>query len=180
MSALVLDVPGHPAPQGSKKPAIPGRPPLEANKRTAPWRKTVAAAVRVAAAGHPPFAGPVIIGALFTMPPTKKAAHELRMGRRCFPDTKFAGSGDEDKLVRAVCDALTSAGAWGDDAQVVRHFAGTDWPGSPGFMTVPGVRLIVRQITGDYLADIVTAWWEDVLDADAPAAAEPVAHGIVA
>jgi len=159
---LVFEVPGHPAPQGSKTGVRTnsGRVAFrEANKRTKPWKTTVAWSLRSQLPpGHQPIDGPVLLVALFTMPaPTKPSSG------RAWPSKVIEGSGDEDKLTRAVCDALTAAKVWKDDSRVVRTISGTDFPGAPGFRSEPGCRLIVAPIENDYLADIVTVWIDEVL-----------------
>lgn len=163
MSApLVFEVSGHPAPQGSKTGVATksGKVAMrEANRRTKPWRSTVVDAVREQMPeDHRPIDGPILLVALYTMPPMK------RMPRtRIWPSRKGNGSGDEDKLNRACCDALTTAGVWVDDSRVVRTISGTDYPGAPGFRSEPGCRLIVAPITSEYLADLFTVWVDDVL-----------------
>lgn len=158
---LVFSVHGHPAPQGSKKPVGRGKTRLiEDNPRTKPWREAVALQVRrQLPRAHRPIDGPVLLGARFTMP---------RTSPKPFPSTKAEGQGDEDKLVRAVCDALTSAGVWADDSRVVRHFAASGWPGTPGFRPAPGCDLLIIPIVGDYLADLHMAWWDDLLEVTVP------------
>jgi crossover junction endodeoxyribonuclease RusA len=48
---------------------------------------------------------------------------------------------DLDKLVRCVCDALTDAGVWKDDAQVVQLIAAKRYAKSQ-----PGVRIQVQEV----------------------------------
>lgn len=155
---LVFEVAGHPAPQGSKAPTRYGGM-REDNPRTKGWRETIALNVRSQLPpGHVPFDGPCLLVAFFTMPsPARTPRH------RVWPAKKSRGSGDEDKLVRAACDGLTTAGVWSDDSRMVRHIAGTDYPGAPGFRSTPGCQLIVAPILGDFLADLVLAWRDDVL-----------------
>ena len=45
---------------------------------------------------------------------------------------------DIDKNLRAVCDSLTDAGVWEDDARVVHCVASKVFAGSPGALDVPG------------------------------------------
>lgn len=135
----------------------------EANSRTKPWRATVVSAVQQQLpVDHQVIDGPVLLVALYTMPPPKRMPKT-----RLWPSRKGAGSGDEDKLNRAACDALTAAGVWADDSRVVRTISGSDYPGAPGFRAAPGCRLIVAPIEGDYLADVFTAWVEEILSAPA-------------
>lgn len=114
---LTVFVPGRPAPQGSKR--LLGRGVMvESSKAVAPWR----ADVRDAVHGHERFDGPVFVHLEFVLPRPKshyrtgRNAHLLRETAPPCP----AGKPDLDKLVRAVLDAVGSAGAWRDDSQVVR------------------------------------------------------------
>lgn len=132
MSTRAVFVPGKPAPQGSKmaRPIYKGRgdakeftgkvaqvesskPGLEA------WRADVRAAF-LTDGGQPRVrfeqGAPVSVRLTFVMPrpsgmPKRKPTP---------PHTKRP---DGDKLLRAVFDALTSAGVWHDDSQVVEQYA---------------------------------------------------------
>lgn len=130
-------VPGIPAPQGSKSafsphgqaaslcPACKTRHLVkivqtESSKAVEPWRNAVKAAALLAV--REPFAGPVTVTFIFTMP--RPAAH-YRTGRYADllrDDAPAAPSGmpDLDKLVRSTMDGLTAGRAWTDDAQAVR------------------------------------------------------------
>jgi Holliday junction resolvase RusA-like endonuclease len=85
------------------------------------WRQDVADAAREALAGAAPITGPVAIRVTFTL--ARPAGHYgsgrnaglLRPSAPAFPAVKP----DQDKLLRAVCDALRTAGVYRDDAQVV-------------------------------------------------------------
>lgn len=115
MTAPALDVfvPGTPAPQGSKRflGVKGGRAVMveSAAEKVRSWR----ADVRTAAAGAvpAPLAGPVHVEVEFRL--SRPASVSVK--RRPFPTVKP----DLDKLVRSTLDALTSAGVYGDDAQVV-------------------------------------------------------------
>lgn len=115
-----LFVPGIPAAQGSKRHVGGGRM-VEMSKRLKPWRATIAAAVIDAGwATDPILTGPVSLTAAFLMPRPK---HHYRTGRnaqtlKANAPVMVDKAPDLDKLVRAVCDALTQAGAWRDDSQV--------------------------------------------------------------
>ncbi|APU20919.1 RusA family crossover junction endodeoxyribonuclease [Actinoalloteichus sp. GBA129-24] len=99
-------VAGHPAPQGSKRHV--GRGILvESSKAVKPWRESI----RWAASGMTRHGAgePVAVDLEFVMPrPTSTPK------RRTPPAVKRP---DLDKLVRAVFDALTSAGTIADDSQ---------------------------------------------------------------
>ena len=118
-------VAGVPAPQGSKRALGAGRPGgrirmVESSKRVAPWRTDVREAFLT---GHTDLhavcwqdrqdsLGPLVVKIVFVMPRPKATPKT----RATPPAVKKP---DLDKLVRAVLDALTSAGVYADDSQVV-------------------------------------------------------------
>jgi crossover junction endodeoxyribonuclease RusA len=106
---LSIFVPGVPAPQGSKRHVGNGVM-VESSKRVKPWRQDVREA---ALATGVRITGPVSVDLLFVMPRPKSAKPGQAADKR--PDL--------DKLVRAVLDALTSAGTFEDDARVVSLLA---------------------------------------------------------
>lgn len=124
--AISAWVAGVPAPQGSKKAITRrggfGRPVLvESSTKVRPWRQDV----RAAFAGDRDEPGgfaiplafgkdqPVVVKIVFVMPRTKA------MRNRPSADFPMVQKPDVDKLQRAVLDALTSAGVYRDDSQVV-------------------------------------------------------------
>jgi crossover junction endodeoxyribonuclease RusA len=109
-------VAGVPAPQGSKRAYGAGRPGgkirmVESSKRVAPWRTDV----RQTFLNHHTWAlgGSValVVKIVFVMPRPKATPKT----RATPPAVKKP---DLDKLVRAVLDALKSAGVYADDSQV--------------------------------------------------------------
>jgi len=112
--ALTFTAYGIPAPQGSTKAFMrPGmkHPVVTAdNARTKPWRQAIVDASREVMAGRVPMEGPVGVRVVFYLPRPKSAPKRI---------TEPAKLPDLDKLVRALFDALTAAGVWRDDAQVV-------------------------------------------------------------
>lgn len=110
MNSLELYVLGVPAPQGSKRHVGNGRM-IEASKKVKPWREAVRRAVEQVIGGNPnyqPFGGPIRISVTFYVPKPLTI-------RRLLPTVPP----DLDKLERGLLDALTIAGVWLDDAQVV-------------------------------------------------------------
>ena len=118
-------VPGVPAPQGSKRsvPIYAGRGEdrtftgrvalLESSKpRVDAWRADVRHAVEAALAGAAPLDGPVRLRIAFVLP-RPKATPKRR------PTPAAVKQPDVDKTARSTADALTSAGAYRDDAQIV-------------------------------------------------------------
>jgi crossover junction endodeoxyribonuclease RusA len=111
---LDVFVPGRPAPQGSKR-NLGNRRMVESSAGVAPWRADVRAEVLAAmgARGHRGFrrGTPVWVRLEFVLPRPVSTPK-----RRTPPAVKRP---DLDKLTRAVLDALTSAGLFADDSQVV-------------------------------------------------------------
>lgn len=113
-SVISWTVYGTPIPQGSTKAFnVPGlkHPVVTAdNAKTKPWRQAVVDAVREQLGDRPPLDGPVELSVRFYLPRPKSAPKRV---------TEPAKKPDLDKLMRAVGDALTAAGVWIDDSQVV-------------------------------------------------------------
>lgn len=162
---LVITVYGRPVTQGAIRSLGKGRPSVHANaERLRPWREAVKQAALDALAAPAPghsaavdvhqlldsahsrshgrLEGPVSVAVAFTFDRPKSAPRS----RPCWPITR--SSGDLDKLVRAVLDALTDAGVWRDDAQVVRLQASKAHVGDPWSLRVPGAVLTVRGLGG--------------------------------
>jgi len=92
-------------PKGWKRPIL-----TSDNKRLRPWRQAVVDSCREIVAGRCPMEGPVHLDVTFFLPRPKTAPKRI---------TEPAKLPDLSKLVRALEDALTSAGVWRDDAQVI-------------------------------------------------------------
>lgn len=116
---LEFSVYGIPRPQGSLKAFnVRGRrfPIVTSdNPRTRPWKATVTAAAVEQMQNHMyrddfPWLGAMAVALTFYLPKPKSTP------KRVTYHTKLP---DLDKLVRAVFDALTNAGVWKDDAQVI-------------------------------------------------------------
>ena len=119
MTVLKFRVPGQPVPQGSMRAY--NSHVVHANaSRLLPWRAAVTAAAQAAITEHDEtWYGdhPMRVDALFTFAPLQKHFH--RGGLRSDAPYYRSTRPDLDKLIRAVLDALTDAGVWADDAQVV-------------------------------------------------------------
>lgn len=111
MTILDLFVPGHPAPQGSKR-HVGGGVMIESSKKVKPWRSDIRSAL-LADDGSPlaRFDNAVRVQLKFIMPRPVSTPKRFTP-----PATKKP---DLDKLTRAVFDAIGSAGVWRDDSQVV-------------------------------------------------------------
>jgi len=121
---LTFTVYGVPIPQGSTRAFIPKgwtRPIVTAdNAKTKPWRQAIVDSAREQMRGCGPLLGPVELTVRFYLPRPKSAPKRVLVPAK-LPDL--------DKLVRAVCDALTAAGVWRDDAQVVQVLASKAFAG---------------------------------------------------
>lgn len=107
---------GVPIPQGSTRAFIPKgwtRPVITAaNAKTKPWRQAIIDACMTTLPPDKPIdkTAPMRLDVVFYLPRPKSAPKSV---------VRPAKKPDLDKLVRAVSDALTDAGVWKDDAQVV-------------------------------------------------------------
>jgi crossover junction endodeoxyribonuclease RusA len=101
------------------------------------FRDQVAQAVHKTGAQGLPLPGALTMSCTFVLPRPKSAPK-----RRIWPEVKP----DLDKLVRALCDALTQCGAWGDDAQLIKLTASKVYVGTSDVLTVPGVIVEVNSL----------------------------------
>ena len=128
---IAFRVEGTPGPQGSKRAFInhtTGRPVLmESSAKVKPWRAAVKAAYLEAVRCDPqdPIAGPVefVVTYYFKRPKSHYGTGRNAQTLKADAPYYVAVKPDTDKLDRATLDALTEAGAYGDDAQVVRIHA---------------------------------------------------------
>jgi crossover junction endodeoxyribonuclease RusA len=130
--AALLDVwvPGRPVAQGSLKVVGRGRV-VDDSPRLRPWRNAVETLARSGWRGRAPLAGPVALELAFTLALPKSAPKSWRARPR-WATPHRRGTGDVDKLARAVLDALGAAGVYADDAQVTRLAAGKAFGAAPG------------------------------------------------
>jgi crossover junction endodeoxyribonuclease RusA len=147
---LAFTVAGIPAPQGSKRHLGKGIL-VESSKAVKPWREAVKYAALDAIDRDPlqstPFDGPLLVTAVFWLPRPKSAPK-----KRWAPDRKP----DLDKLLRGCLDAVTDAGVWHDDAQVIRINASKSYVGGwfdPAILeyglrepTHPGASIVVSEV----------------------------------
>jgi crossover junction endodeoxyribonuclease RusA len=124
---LTTFIPGMPASQGSKK-LIRGRL-IDTDRNLHQWRTRTALQVRAAANGHRwPRGMPVALRADFRLPRPARPAYT-------YPPRR-----DLDKLLRALCDALTQSEVIADDSQIVRITATKTYVGA----ALVGVQLAIR------------------------------------
>lgn len=119
---ISFDVFGRVAGQGSKRHVGKGIM-VESSKHLTPWREDVKFAARQAMPRDwEPMTGAVEVIAMFYLPRPKahfrtgKNCHELRESA---PRIWCPNGVDIDKALRGTFDAMTQAGVWGDDRQIV-------------------------------------------------------------
>lgn len=144
---LLFHVTGRPAAQGSKRHVGNGRF-IDASKYLPAWRKQVTQVARsiAIASDWETVDGPVQLHVDFYLERPKSVPRHRRRFHTKAPDL--------DKLVRAVCDALTDADIWADDSQVVRLIAAKDYADDvePGaFIQVTRLDSMTESIGGDAL-----------------------------
>lgn len=112
---LSFECAGEPLPKGSMRAFVnrrTGRAVVTSdNPRSREWQRSVETAAMVARAGAQPLSGAVHVQAHFYL--TRPASLPRKVGH---PIKRRA---DVDKLARVLLDALTRAGVFHDDAQVV-------------------------------------------------------------
>lgn len=146
--ALTVRVLGIPVGQGRITTFGKGRTTHSNAKTLLPWREQVQHGAELeierAYADIFPLAGPVNLHAYFTVAKPKSAPKR----KTTWPVTRP----DLSHLVRAVEDALTNAGVWGDDSQVVQTISRKVYPAEGDYaLHVPGV--ILRIYTGSEAPD---------------------------
>lgn len=143
MKTLEFFVPGIPAPGGSKKafwnPKANRVVVMDDCKRNKPRRECVrwSAIEAVRSAPIPfevPLLGPVYLDVIFMMPRPKSHFRTGKHSNELRPDAPFWHTlkPDRTKLLRALEDALTDAGIWRDDTQVVCGFVHKKYSTRPG------------------------------------------------
>lgn len=106
------------------------------NAKTKPWRQAIVDAI--ISHHRTMIEGPVALDVVFYLPRPKSAKKSV---------TAPAKKPDLDKLVRAVGDALTAAGVWRDDSQIVainarKEFASGEFDAI--YQGLPRAEIIVR------------------------------------
>lgn len=143
---------GEPAPQGSKRGYSRRGSTrvvmVESSYKVAIWRQDVLAAALPLVqrwkshTGEPtifPAKVPVSVEITFT----RRKPSSAPKTRRIWPTTHP----DLDKMLRATLDALTIAGVFADDAQVIDSHESKCFPGEwPGSLDRPGARIKVTEI----------------------------------
>src|SRR6266702_4275221 len=150
-SAARVDVPYTGVPYQRSAPvltfALHGLPISQGSKSLTPWRTSVQTVIEATIRRTPynvltggvPFLGPIAVELCFTMRKPVGAPKTRRTWPIVYPDV--------DKCSRAVLDAATLAGLWGDDAQVVDLHAWKVYPlETPRALRQPGLHATVYLI----------------------------------
>lgn len=138
-SRLVITVYGQPKPKGSMRHVGKGRM-IEQLAGSRPWREAVKWAALDARGGSATLTGPVAVHITVTVSKPKSAPKT----RRTQPVTRT--SGDLDKHVRNILDALVDAAVISDDSQVVCLIAVKTYPGEgPDALASPGAVIRVDE-----------------------------------
>lgn len=149
MTSIEFEVYGTPGTAGSKRAAVRGGKAVifSDSAKIAPWRQDVVAAARAAMpADWVPLTGPVMLNMTIWLPRPKTAPKTV--------DILPAKGLDIDKLMRGTADAMTNAGVWVDDSQIIFailskfYSVGPDLTRiyKPDFHRPPGVSIKVRQV----------------------------------
>lgn len=120
MKSIEINVRGLPIAQGSSKGfVVNGRAVItSASKGLKPWRSVIAGQAQDAVLGLAPLDEPIAVDMQFRFPRPK--AHFGKRGLKPTAPKHLCAKGkDLDKLLRAVCDALTKV-VWRDDRLVCR------------------------------------------------------------
>ena len=130
---------GTPGPQGSKRHVGGGRM-IEHSQLVKPWRESVVWAAREAMAGRPPIKGPVVVSMVFTLRKPSSAPKK----RWSAPSTRP----DLSKLARSTEDAMTTAGVYKDDGQIIEYsrLAKVYPLEDPAALDLPGVWICIRGV----------------------------------
>ena len=134
--SVTLTVYGRPAPKGSMRSLGKGRM-VESNVNVTPWRAAICAEALAQPVRH--LDGALYVRVTITVPKPASA-------RGGAPITRT--SGDVDKHLRCVLDALQDADLIADDARVVSAMVEKVWPGTSfDALDTPGAVITVYEVS---------------------------------
>lgn len=113
---FVLEVPGQPVPQPRSRVTVRaghGHAYVEKGHPIHAYRQAIVLLARAARPQPITGAARLSVDAVFARPPSHWRKHDLRPTAPGWP------KGDGDNLLKGIADALTDAGVWTDDGQVV-------------------------------------------------------------
>lgn len=145
-SRLSIWMPGKAPNQGSLRPVHAGGRLRAVHQLGDPlmrWRATLTgllAALPEDQHAHLPLHGPLMLGCSVAI--ARPRDHYRRGALKQTAPLRPITRPDIDKVVRAICDALTIAGAWDDDRQCVNLWAMKTYAPTPPEV---GVEILVRQ-----------------------------------
>ena len=147
---ISFDVRGLPHPQGSMRNHVTknGKVASRYPPGVWDWRHRVQQVAAGEMMGSPPLTSAVAVRLGFDLPRplghygTGRNARVVKASAPPWPIN--VGSGDIDKLVRAVLDACTDAGVWQDDSLVVTLTAAKRYVPMPNR---PGVHVVITELT---------------------------------
>jgi crossover junction endodeoxyribonuclease RusA len=137
--AITFDIPGIPAPQGSKRHLGNGIL-VESSKRLKPWRTDVREAARAAIANDWPFDAAFSLTITFRYPRPKSHLRTNGTLKPSAPPHLTTRTGDIDKLCRSILDALTGV-LYLDDSQIISLFAAKRYTIAP---ELPGALVTIN------------------------------------
>jgi Holliday junction resolvase RusA-like endonuclease len=133
--SVTLTVYGRPAPKGSMRSLGKGRM-VESNINVTPWRAAICAEALAQPVRH--LDGALLVRVTLTVPKPKSTRDRAPITR---------SSGDVDKHLRCVLDALQDADLIADDARVVSASVNKVWPGTSfDALDTPGAVITVQEV----------------------------------
>jgi Holliday junction resolvase RusA-like endonuclease len=134
--SVTLTVYGRPAPKGSMRSLGKGRM-VESNANVTPWRAAICAEALAQPVRH--LDGALYVRVTLTVPKPKSTRDPAPITR---------SSGDVDKHLRCVLDALQDADLIADDARVVSATVEKVWPGTSfDALDTPGAVITVFEVS---------------------------------
>lgn len=149
---ISFHVRGNPVPMGSVTGGIKASGGVYIRQQKAAslreWQRAITDAAREAFATVPTLRGPVRVNARFTLQ-RPKAHWSAKGGLKANAPVWHTTKPDRDKLLRALCDALTNAAVIADDSLIVDGWTSKTYTAEDG---ISGVFVQIEEVT-----DVVSA-----------------------